>query len=329
MGKRKTTKDVEDFLCGLGYFLIKEYKKNNQRRVIIDDKWGYRYDTKLIYLNVGKRPLFAQKGNPNTLKNISTWIKKEKKNFEICDDNVYTVAAEKLWFHCLNSDCGMYFDISWHAVYSHNQGCPYCSFQRVSDMNRLSIISPIVSKDWDWNLNKDSPDDFSFSSDKKKWWICPNGHESYLASINNRTNKGSGCPTCANKQKESKVATELKIWAKETFGEKNVDIEHLMFINPESGRWLKCDIYLGNKKSKDGIYIEINGKQHYLFIDSWHKTFSQFEYNKKLDKIKKKFAKKNGYFIEIDLRKFENSKKAVSYIEKILKKIKLKKEGIL
>jgi hypothetical protein len=37
-----------------------------------------------------------------------------------------------------------------------------------------------------------------------------------------------------------------------------------------------------------------------------------------LDRIKRKYAKKNGTFIEIDLRKIRTTKKAISYFESFI-----------
>lgn len=57
-----------------------------------------------------------------------------------------------------------------------------------------------------------------------------------------------------------------------------------------------------------------SGGQHYKFIKYWHKTNEQFKYNKKLDKIKKNFAKKNGIYIEIDMRTYNTVEKSLDYI---------------
>jgi len=45
----------------------------------------------------------------------------------------------------------------------------------------------------------------------------------------------------------------------------------------------------------------------------------EFEYQKHLDKIKRKFAKKHGTYIEIDLRKIKTTEQAIEYVESILK----------
>jgi hypothetical protein len=60
----------------------------------------------------------------------------------------------------------------------------------------LSEYPELVSE---WHPTKNGelkPEDFTFGSGEKVWWLCPKGH-SYDATIGNRTSKkGSGCPHC-------------------------------------------------------------------------------------------------------------------------------------
>ena len=58
---------------------------------------------------------------------------------------------------------------------------------------------PFPSSEWDYEKNHPlRPENFSFGSDTKAWWLCPKGH-SYDAAIKNRTNKDNltGCPYCS------------------------------------------------------------------------------------------------------------------------------------
>ena len=59
------------------------------------------------------------------------------------------------------------------------------------------ITHPLVAKEWDYEKNQPlRPENFTYGSTYKVWWICSKGH-SYDATINNRTNRKSGCPICA------------------------------------------------------------------------------------------------------------------------------------
>lgn len=65
----------------------------------------------------------------------------------------------------------------------------------------LSSYSHLV-KEWHPTLNGDStPEDFTYGSAEKAWWLCPKGH-SYESVIKKRTNKNhsTGCPYCAGKK---------------------------------------------------------------------------------------------------------------------------------
>ncbi len=65
--------------------------------------------------------------------------------------------------------------------------------------NSITTQYPFLSKEWDYDKNKDiKPDVFTPGSPTKVWWICSNGH-SYPASIAHRV-EGNGCPYCAGKK---------------------------------------------------------------------------------------------------------------------------------
>jgi len=115
---------------------------------------------------------------------------------------------------------------------------------------------------------------------------------------------------------ESYVASELKKFFIKNY---NAKIEYNVLKNPTTGYYLPYDIYI-----PDETYVEVNGKQHYE-IQNWHKmtakinkTTPEFEFQtqQERDELKKKFAKENGKYIEIDLRKVKPIKEWINYIEK-------------
>ncbi|MGL4873119.1 MAG: hypothetical protein ACRC30_00500 [Clostridium sp.] len=67
----------------------------------------------------------------------------------------------------------------------------------------------------------------------------------------------------------------------------------LKCLNPKTGRQLPYDIEIVNKK----ILIEIQGEQHSNFIEHFHRTIENFEYQKLKDNHKKRWAEDNGYRI--------------------------------
>ncbi len=310
---KRITKEIEQIVNKLGYIFLEEYMSKNYRRVVIQDKIGYKYDVDLYNLNKGHIPYFVSKANIRfSLENISFWLYLNKPEFELCEGNLYKDARKKLKLY--HVECQEYFVMSWDSI-SHGRGCPICSGHQVGKRTSLAYCFSEIASEWHPTKNGNlTPFDKTYGSSTKVWWLCSNGHE-YCGSIASRTNMNSGCKQCSDEQKESKIATELKAWCKRRF--KYVDPEHEMLRSPKDGI-LRCDIYLGKKESINGIYIEIQGHQHYIFTLKWYKTLEQFEYRKKLDKIKKKFAKQNGTYIEIDLRKIKTTEEAIEYIENIL-----------
>ena len=73
----------------------------------------------------------------------------------------------------------------------------------------LLITHPFPSSEWDYEKNYPlRPENFTFGSDNKPWWLCPKGH-SYDAAIKNRTNKNrpTGCPYCSGNK-----SLNLDLW---------------------------------------------------------------------------------------------------------------------
>ena len=63
----------------------------------------------------------------------------------------------------------------------------------------LNSVFPDIAKEWDFSKNgRLLPDNVTAGSDKKVWWICPNGH-SYLSSVSSRVS-GRGCSICSGKK---------------------------------------------------------------------------------------------------------------------------------
>lgn len=110
---------------------------------------------------------------------------------------------------------------------------------------------------------------------------------------------------------ESSIAYDLKKYFLEHY---NSISEYSILKNKRTGKYLPYDIYIPERN----IFIEINGIQHYKFVKYFHRTKENFNYSKEKDKMKRKFAKKNGTYIEIDLRKIKTLNEAILYIESFL-----------
>lgn len=68
--------------------------------------------------------------------------------------------------------------------------------------NELSIKYPELAKEWDYEKNYPvTPDDVSYGSAVKYWWICPRCGNVYQATPNKRTCRKTACPLCARKDR--------------------------------------------------------------------------------------------------------------------------------
>lgn len=128
-------------------------------------------------------------------------------------------------------------------------------------------------------------------------------------------NLGNGHTKSCGCLNESLIALEMKKYFKEKYDGIQ---EHKVFKNPETDHWLPYDIYLPDHKT----FVEIHGTQHYIKESFYDRTDEEFEYRKHLDKMKKDFAKKNGTYIEVDLRKIKTTEEAIKYVENKLSILK-------
>jgi hypothetical protein len=390
-GYIRTREEIKQIIEEIGYIFLDEYSKKT-KRVIVQTKEGYKWDGCLSDLmnKKGENGIFSFK-NKYSLYNIKMWMKKNKPEFTLLEDNEYRGNNKKLIILHNDAKCQEQFKMTWIDIrqgrgcpvcggrqigerntvfylrpdlakewhsdneikpteitlgshkkifwicgvceYGKNKewfkscndriyyGCPACSGRVVTEKNMLSNNFPELISEWDSNRNKNlSPFDVSYGSNKKVWWVCKKGHK-WNASIKSRT-KGNGCKKCSDEQKESKIASELKQYILNKYQAKE---EYSILKNPETNRPLPFDIYIfgGQNPELNGVYIEVHWLQHYK-ITWWHKKMAdkkgitpeqEFEYRKKLDDIKKKFAKKNGVYIEVNLKKIKNIFEAIEYVE--------------
>jgi hypothetical protein len=96
-----------------------------------------------------------------------------KKNKALSPDKVTPGSSRKVWWLCKNGH-------SWKAsVNTRNKsGCPFCAGRKACPDNCLQTLDPELAKQWHPNKNNElTPQNVSYGSNKKVWWLCPNGHE--------------------------------------------------------------------------------------------------------------------------------------------------------
>jgi hypothetical protein len=213
---------------------------------------------------MGKSPLITHITNKNRLSIKFSELIKEwhpTKNGNKTPADFSFASHKKIWWLCRKCSYTYHSAISKRTLKNKPRGCPACSGRVVSDLNRLSIKFPELSKEWHpiKNGNK-TPADFSFGSDKKVWWLCKIKHN-WDTAISNRTGKDkTGCPKCytPSSRLEIRLYSEMKLlipkcmWREKING-KEVDIflkEQMIGIEVDGSYWHKNKVLNDISKNK-------------------------------------------------------------------------------
>lgn len=211
-----------------------------------------------------------------------------------------------VYWRCL-CDCGNYtITSSKSLVNDGTKSCVECGHKRTANSNFINLQGVRFGKLTVSGLYSKS------KSNTTKWLCqcdCGNRTVVITASLQNGTTTSCGCLL------ESKIASVLKAYFLDN---RQAITEYKILKNPKTNRYLPYDIYIPS----DNAYIEINGIQHYSFLDYWHKTLENFKYQCEKDNLKKIFARESGVYIEVDLRKNKTADEWVDYIESFILKTK-------
>lgn len=86
---------------------------------------------------------------------------------------------------------------------SRNRGCGVCGLAKLAAPKKgktLAEAFPKIAAEWDYEKNYPlTPADVAPRSNKKAYFICPQGHGSTESYISNRT-AGNGCPECGRER---------------------------------------------------------------------------------------------------------------------------------
>lgn len=125
--------------------------------------------------------------------------------------------------------------------------------KKLSDTYNLKALFPQVAGEWDYDKNKEKPEDMYPYSGKKVYWTCAfNPEHKWKAVISNRTKRLQGCPICGKQRKSSFPEQAIYYYMKKVFP----DCENRFRI----GGW-EIDIWIPTLKTG----IEYNGIFHTLY----------------------------------------------------------------
>lgn len=242
MGVKRTKDEIKQIVINVGYEFLDSFSYPYKATyVIVRDINGYKYNILLNSVINNNNMLFVGKNNPYSLENISIWLNKNNKTFELCQDNVYNNSYRKLKFHCFI--CEEDFYASWNNI-SKNRTCSICSGRKVGKKTSLTYLRPELLKEFS-SKNDFTTNDVTIGTHRMAIWkCCICGHE-WCATINSRTNSKSGCPACSgrvvtNKTRLSILYPEI---AKEWHPTKNGKLtSNDVSYGSEKNIWWLCSI---------------------------------------------------------------------------------------
>lgn len=120
-----------------------------------------------------------------------------EKNTGLTPRDLTAGSRKKVWWHCAKGH-------QWQAMVAsrtRGAGCPVCAGKQVVPQeNDLGSCFPAIAAQWHFGKNGTlTPETCSPASNRRVWWLCPQGH-SYQAAVSARTVNGSGCPYCAGRK---------------------------------------------------------------------------------------------------------------------------------
>ncbi|MBD2129458.1 zinc-ribbon domain-containing protein [Microcoleus sp. ZQ-A2] len=181
----------------------------------------------------------------NSLVNLYPEIAKEwhpTKNGTLTPDQVVAGSGKRVWWKCPNGS-----DHEWEGRIAHRSrgsGCPFCRGLKSSVTNSLANRYPEIAEEWHPTKNGTlTPDQVVAGSQKKAWWICPNGSDHEWEAIIYSRVIGNGCPFCSGKKVSvsNSLASLYPQIAKEWHPEKNGKLTSAQVVAGSNKTfWWKC-----------------------------------------------------------------------------------------
>ena len=188
---------------------------------------------------------------------VSEWIS--------CDNPKFTpytcIAGSNVKVRWKCKKCGGEYEAYIVNRTLRGSSCPYCANQKVLiGYNDLQSQSPDLAAEWS-KKNILKPTEVTAHSNKKVYWVCPLGHDDYLMSVKQRSNR-QGCPVCAQQSQTSFPEQAIYYYLKQAF---NDTLNRYIFEGRE------IDIFIPSKN----IGIEYNG--YYSHKEKAEKDFRKKE----------------------------------------------------
>lgn len=297
--KRTYTYDyIKEYFKKNGFDLLTQEVKNNKQPLKIKCEHGH-----ITYKNFDS--LKNKKSKCSKCVRNSKYLYEEVKNFIAQEgydliSTEYTGANDRIQISCKNKNHPL-ISTTFSSFKNGNHRCSKCVSERISSEQRhtyeyienyfSSFRYKLISKEY---VNNITPLDV----------LCDKGHH-YKVAFNN-FKKGTRCPVCYNKLRESKGVSKIKA----VLCMMNIDFKiEKKFDDCKFKRCLPFDFYIPSLN----IAIEFDGRQHFEIVD-YFGGFEGFVKTKIRDSVKNLYCKENNIkLIRIPYYEIDN-------IENILKK---------
>ena len=119
-----------------------------------------------------------------------------EKNAPLSPDGISVGSTRRVWWRCEKGH-------EWCAKVSDRAGglcaCPVCRGRKAAPgENDFASKFPKLALEWAAENGPTSPGDMPYTSTRRVWWRCGDGHL-YRAKIADRA-AGAGCPYCAGRR---------------------------------------------------------------------------------------------------------------------------------
>ena len=180
------------------------------------------------------------------------------------------------------SQCGKKYVAKIRSKSMHGIGCSECHRKAGAEKRAKIAIekngnlfsnNPVLCKEWDYERNEHSPEDYASGSHEFAYWICAICGNRWNAQIKSRAISGRGCPNCATRMQSSFPEQAFLFYVKKIFPD--AENRATQFFENK----MELDIYIPSLK----LGIEYDGK-------AWHASRASYE----REKIKYEVCKNLG-----------------------------------
>lgn len=140
----------------LGYTLLSPEYYGSSSKIIITDKFGYKYFTTWNLLQNGRFPEIVNKFNPYSIENIQVFLNLQNSEINLIS-KIFVNAKEKLELQCR---CGNIFYKDWTSLCTRKQFlCPKCVKSKFSNLKKLNA-SDVFEKFKEYGLVVESNENY-------------------------------------------------------------------------------------------------------------------------------------------------------------------------